>query len=152
VKHRQVVVDQSAIVAALDPAADLHSIVRIELLELLDRFERADVLLVTHTDAVTGAAAELAARGLPREVTDSVADLAEAFDVVVLHDDLRDDAREVMFTARDHGIDLSTTTALTVEVARRRGTRRILSVDPGLSALDLVVIPAVVLPGQISPA
>jgi predicted nucleic acid-binding protein len=80
-------------------------------------------------------------------VVDAVADLAEAFDVMVLHADLRDDARQVMFTARDHGIDLSMTTALTVEVARRRGTRRILSVDPDLSSLDLLV-----LPGQISPA
>ena len=151
-KHRQVVVDQSAIVAALDPAADQHTIVRIELLELIDRYERADVLLVTHTDAITGAAAELAARGLPREVTDSVADLAEAFDVMVLHADLRDDAREVMFTARDHGIDLSMTTALTVEVARRRGTRRILSVDPGLAALDLLVVPGADRQGQSSPA
>jgi hypothetical protein len=147
VKHRQVVVDQSAIVAALDPAADLHTIVRIELLELVDRYEKADVLLVTHTDAVTGAAAELTARGLDREVVDSVADLAEAFDVMVLHADLLDDARAVMFTAREHGIDLTMTTALTVEVARRRGTRRILSVDPGLAALDLLV-----LPGQSNPA
>jgi predicted nucleic acid-binding protein len=147
VKHRQVVVDQSAIVAALDTMADQHAIVRIELLELIDRYERADVLLVTHTDAITGAEAELAARGLPRETVDAVADLAEALDVMVLHADLRDDAREVMFTARDHGIDLSMTTALTVEVARRRGTRRILSIDLGLAALDLLVTP-----GQSSPA
>lgn len=146
-KHRQVVVDQTALVAALDVDDPHHDALRRELESLIDAFDRGDVVLVTHSDAVTGATAELARRRAPRSVVDAVHALSQAFDVEVLHADLRDDAHEVMRTARDHGHDMPYATALTVEVARRRGTRRVVSLDPALAAIDLDVVP-----GQINPA
>ena len=140
-KHRQVVVDMSAFVTALDPDADGHEIVRAQMLTLVDQFERNEVLLVTHSDAVTGAVAELLRRGFGPHVVDAVNGLAAVCDVVPLHADHRDHAHEVIAIAEDLSLSLTLRSTLTIELARRRGTSRVFSVDPRLQGVDLDLLP-----------
>lgn len=144
--RRDVVVDASALVAALDRRDSGHGAARHTLDRLLDDVAADRVVLVTHTDAVTEATRRLAS--LDSEASTRVAHLVTAFDVVPLHADLLRDARSVQETAAGHGVELPFDTALTIELTRRRGTRRVMSFDPLLHLFDLERL----LDGQSKPA
>lgn len=146
-RGRDVVADGTVFVAALDPAHERHATTTRVLDLLLDELVDGQLVLVTHTDAVTSATAALDAAGV-RDAVSRAAGLAAAFEVVPLHADVLRDARWVVETAADHGVDLTFDTALTIELARRRGTRRVLSLDPMLHLFDLERL----LDGQSSPA
>ena len=141
-RRPEVVIDPTAIVAALDPSDPAHALAHAEMCSLVERYEADELLLVTHSDAVTGAMAELARRGAPTAVVDSVTDLALAFEIEVLHPDLLDDAAEVVEIARLNGLHLDMRAALTVELARRRRTVTVLAFDDRLARLDLRLLPA----------
>jgi predicted nucleic acid-binding protein len=146
-RRSDVVADASVFVAALDPFHERHGAVCRILDGLFDELVSDKSVLVTHTDAITTATALLEHGGIDG-ATDRVAALAEAFEVVPLHEDLLRDARWVAETAADHGTDLPLQTALTIELLRRRGTRRVVSLDPLLSLFDLERL----LDGQSNPA
>lgn len=130
------IADATVVVAALDPSHERHGAVRRVLDRLLDDVVLDSALLVTHTDALTAATSTLRSTGVSHAIA-RVARLAGAFEVVPLHDDLLRDARWVVETAGGHGVELTLETALTIELARRRDTRRVLSLDPLLHLFDL---------------
>lgn len=131
-----VIADATALVAALDRSHERHGAVQRVLDQLLDDVVDDSLAIVVHTDALTAATSTLRGIGVSDALV-RVARLAGAFDVEPLHDDLLRDARWVVETAAGHGVDLALETALTIELARRRGTRRVLSLDPLLHLFDL---------------
>lgn len=145
-KRNEIITDVTVLEAALDPRHNGHRVVRDRLSRLLDDVVEGRALLVTHTDAVTAATSNLTRRDVA-DATSLVARLARAYEVVPLHADLLRDARLVVETAALHGVALQLDTALTIELARRRGTRRVMSLDPMLRLFDLERV----LDGQSSP-
>ena len=118
--------DASALVAALDVHDAEHATVRTTLAALLESSRRAEIVLASHSEALTSAALTLSGRP---EAAERLALLSGALDIEVLQPDLLADAESVRLTAADHGIDLTLGQAITVEVARRRRSARVLSVD-----------------------
>lgn len=146
-KRQDIVVDATVLVAALDRSHERHSTVRHVLELILDQVDDQRSVLVTHTDAVTRATAILDERCVA-DASDLVCGLTAAFEVTPLHADFLRDARGVVDAAGDHNVVLPLDTALTIELARRRRTRRVLSLDPLLHLFEFERL----LDGQSSPA
>lgn len=146
-KRPDVVVDATVLVAALDRSHERHPTVRQVLEAIFEDLSDHRSVLVTHTDAVTRATAVLDGKGVAA-ASDLVCGLTAPFEVVPLHADFLRDARGVVDAAGEHNVILPLDTALTIELARRRGTRRLLSLDPLLHLFEFERL----LDGQSSPA
>jgi predicted nucleic acid-binding protein len=140
-RRPELVVDASALAAALDPDDPAHLAVRTELGQLLEQVRAGQVVLVSHSDAVLTTAALLTARGLPASVHDRLWALTGAFQLEVLHPDVLADADAVRRAAADRGLSVEPAQAITIELARRRGTDQVLATDPTYLAVGLTIRP-----------
>lgn len=140
-RRPELLVDASALAAALDPDHPVHAPVRLELARLLEQVRAERAVLVCHGEAVLTAARLLASRGFPPSVHDRLWALARACTLETLHPDLLRDAEAVRRAAADRGLCLEPVHAITVELARRRGTDRVLAADPTYLAVGLTVVP-----------
>ncbi len=142
IRRAEVVVDAAALVCALDHHDPAHTSVLSELVALLERMRSGEVILVSHSAAATAANVELRGRGYGPSAYDRVHAVVSALDAETLHRDLLDDAEAVRRAAADLGVELTPLHAITVEIARRRGTTTVLSTDAVYTALGLTLLPA----------